>query len=112
MSKNFNKVNPKIELYIKCKIRWEITENIINQEYKTILYLSIRDRYITGRDIVCSNECNVAATVINKINKDKRNNGKTGKISREKIQNQISAFNKRNNQYDENNDEDNNPNQN
>jgi hypothetical protein len=37
---------------------------------------------------------------------------KTGKIFREKIQNQISAFNKRNNQYYENNDEDNNPNQN
>ncbi|PKY40272.1 hypothetical protein RhiirA4_453612 [Rhizophagus irregularis] len=26
-----------------------------------------------GRDIVCLNECNVAATVINKINKDKKN---------------------------------------
>jgi hypothetical protein len=60
-----------------------------------------------GGDIVCSNECNVAATVINKIGKDKQNNSKNWQdLLGEKVRTQINAFHKRNNKHDED-DEDN-----
>ncbi|PKY59685.1 hypothetical protein RhiirA4_482646 [Rhizophagus irregularis] len=106
ISRSFNEVDPNTGLCMKCDNKKEKLERTGSTKNirRCFVCLLETDTYDSraGGDIVCSNECNVAATVINKISKDKRNNGKNWReLLNEKIRNQIYAFQKRNNKHDE-----------